>query len=264
MSTQEHNTGLATIDQTQNPLSYLGVTEGEALKPVRLSLTQPISASPEDGIIAGRWRDEQSNSQFTDLNIVVLEIRSGRVAFESQELGSKPLCRSNDGIMPVISDDMQRQDFGKGCAKCPLSQWKKTAGRNIKPQCQDAISILAAQLETGFTYRINGKGMSVATFRDLRDTIRKFYLATKAKGRAILPTQLVFRLSSVKVQGAKGTYYLPKFGPPTPITDEALQAEIDNIHTRLVVNRGVDYSDAGDEATGQNPVAEVLAEYVDA
>jgi hypothetical protein len=257
---------LAVIDAA-NPLAYLGVGEGEALKPVRLSLVQPINASAEEGTIAGRWRDEQSNFQFEDLNLVVLEMRPGRVMFESEELGSKPLCRSENGVMPVISDDLQRQDYNKGCAKCPMSQWKKIAGRNIKPPCKETSTMLAAQLETGFTYRLNGKGVSVPVFKDLKETIRKFYLATKAKGRAILPTQLFFKLSAVKVQGKKGTYFIPKFGAPTMIEDPAQQEYINNIHQRLVVNRGVDYTEAEevDAQVDADPIETVLqGEYVSA
>lgn len=259
------STELAVVDQTPDALQYLGVVEGEPIKPVRLSLTQPINASPEDGTIAGRWRDEQSNMQYTDLNVTVLQMREGRVLFESQELGSKPLCKSDNGITPLISDDLQRQDYGKGCAKCPMSQWKKINGRNIKPPCQETATALVAQPETGFTYRINAKGASVPIFKDLKATIRKFYVGSKAKGRAIFPTQLFFKLSSVKVQGAKGTYYLPKFGPPTPIEDEVQQEDINNIHTRLVVNRGVDYADDEEQpaAATTDPVAAALdGEYV--
>lgn len=253
------STELATIDQSVNPLGFLGVTEGEPLKPVRLSLVQPINASAEDGTIAGRWRDEQSNMQYEDLNIVVLEMRPGRVMFESQDLGSKPLCRSENGVMPVISDDLQRQDYGKGCAKCSMGAWKKVGGRSIKPQCQETLSILTAQVETGFTYRVNGKGVGLAPLKDLKETIRKFYLATKAKGKAILPTQLWFRLSSVKIKGAKGTYYIPKLGPPNPIEDPNVQADIDNIYERLVVNRGVDYTEDEDTPPAESdPVGTVL------
>lgn len=262
------STALAVVDQTPDALSYLGVEQGEPLKPVRLSLTQPINSSPEEGTIAGRWRDEQSNMQFTDLNVTVLEMHAGRVLFESQELGAKPLCKSNNGVMPEISDDLQRQDYDKGCGKCPMSQWKKINGRSIKPPCQETSTTLVAQPETGFTYRINAKGAAVPIFKDLKATIRKFYLGTKAKGKAILPTQLFFKLSSVKVQGQKGTYYLPKFGPPNVIEDELQQEDINNIHTRLVVNRGVDYADdAEDESVTapSDPVADVLqGEYVEA
>ena len=251
------------VQEAYNPLSYLGVGDGEPLKPVRLSLTQPINADADAGTIAGRWLDNQSNFQYTDLNLVVLEVKEGRVMFESQELGSKPLCKSDNGIMPKISDDLQRQDFGKGCAKCPMSQWKKVGGRSIKPQCQNTSTVLGAQLETGFTYRINAKGQATKAFLDAKETIRKFYLASKAKGKAILPTEIFFKLSSIKVVGGKGTYYVAKFGPPVQITDPTLQEDVDNIFHRLVVNRGKTNETEEEEGEAGAPQGDPVSQILD-
>lgn len=213
MST-EQTTALTTVSPAEEALASFGFTEGEPLKPVRLELIQPIQIGEEDGLIAGRFRDSQSNLQYESLNIVPLLMTPGRVCFPpGGDLGAKPICRSSDGKFPVISDDLVRQDGGLGCAKCPKAQWKKVGGKNIKSECTETMSFLFAELETGFIFRFNAKKMALSPVKDLKETIRKIVLMAKAKGQFAPPYGLTFKLTSVKIKGQKGTYFIPKFTP---------------------------------------------------
>ena len=127
------------------------------MKPSNLRLLQPIETADEEGLIAGRYLDAQSNMQFESLDVVILQMQTGRVMYPPDtERGAKPLCRSRDGILPVINEELIRQDGGQGCAKCPMSQWKRIGGRPIKPQCRETMNMLVAGVETEFIHGSRG------------------------------------------------------------------------------------------------------------
>ena len=212
MSTSSN--ALVTIDPSTAALAAFGFTDSDPIKPSRLDLLQPIQVADEPGLIAGKFRDTQSNMQYDSINIVPILMDAGRVLFPpGGELGAKPVCRSNNGVIPVINDDLVPQDGGKGCKDCVHSQWKRIGGKSIRPACNETGSFMFAELETGFVYRYNIKGMALAPLRDLKETIRKIVLVARSKGSFAPPYSLTFTLSSVKVKGTKGTYFLPKFTP---------------------------------------------------
>jgi hypothetical protein len=215
MSTQE--TAIAAYDPMY---AALGLAQGEPLKPANLNLLQPIETADEEGLVAGRFRDAQSNMQFDKLDIVVLQIAPGRVCYPPEsERGAKPLCRSRDGVLPVINDDLIRQDNGRGCATCPKSQWKKIGGRTIKPPCREVMNFLMADAENEFIFRYNVKGTSLSSIKELRETIRKSIMYAKTRGAIVPYWGFVYRMASVKIKNAKGTFFNPKFTPVGNLLD---------------------------------------------
>jgi hypothetical protein len=254
----ENENALVQYDEQSSALVGMGFGD-EPMKPTRLSLIQPIEAGDDPTLIAGRFRDSQSNMQFQNLNVVVLEVRDGRVLFppgEGRTKGAKPLCRSNDGKFPIIGDDLVRQDGGKGCAKCDQGRWVKIGGKNIKPPCQETKSVLLAQIETGFLYRYSAKGTAVPPARDLRETIRKNHLLAKARKVWLPPYAMTFNLASTKLQGSKGPYYIPKFTftGEVPIED---RPQFRYVYDYFVLGKG------RNQAEDEDPVSEVLeGEYV--
>lgn len=217
-------TALVPMDQTNAALAAFGFNDADQYTPTNLSLLQPIQVSDEPGLVAGKFRDQQSNLQYDSLNIVPLIMTDERVLFPpGGELGAKPVCRSNDGIFPLIHPELVRQDGGNGCKNCEQSQWGRVNGRSIKPPCAASIKFLFAELETGFVYRYNAKGMSIAPVKDLKETIRKVVFMAKAKGKFVPPYGLTFNLSSVKVKGVKGTYFIPKFVPTGQVHPDDLE-----------------------------------------
>lgn len=203
----QDSTALAVVDTATSALASFGINEGEPMKPSNLVLVQKADED-NPGLVPGKFVDMQSNMSYDFLNIVPISMGYPRTLFPDDTLGVKPLCRSNDGVMPVISDDYVRQDGGLGCAKCSKSQWVRVNGKLIKPECQDNIRFLFAELETGFIFRYNAKRMTLAPVKDLKETLRKLVV------RLRVPTfGLTFKLTSQKVKGQKGSYYLPKFTP---------------------------------------------------
>lgn len=210
-------TALAAYDPT---MAALGLAEGEPLKPSNLRLLQPIETAEAEGLIAGRFLDEQSNMQFKSMQVAVLMLGNTRVCYPpGSERGEKPLCRSYDGIFPVIQDGLQRQDGGKGCAKCPMSQWKKIGGKSIKPPCMEVIRCMFAEVDTEFVYRLNAKRSNVPPVRELRQTIAKSVKYAQQKGVVVPYYGLVYELGAVKLTGKKGTYFNLKFTPTGNLLD---------------------------------------------
>ncbi len=249
---------LAGYSQPDDVLAAFGASEDDALKPSRLDLLQPIQVADEQGLTAGKFRDARSNIQFDSINVVPILIREGRVLFPpGGELGAKPICRSNDGKFPIISEDIVRQDAGNGCAKCPKAQFVRVGGKVIRSECNQTMSLLIAELETQMVYRYNAKGMALGPMKDLRETIAKMFRAAKLKGEYFPPYAMTFGMTSVKIKGAKGTYYVPKFTPTGRVNpnDVPYFEHISNKFTRTELQE--------DEAETASPVAKALdGEYV--
>ena len=254
------STALARVDESTAALAAFGFNENDApAKPTRLELIQPIQSADEPGLIAGRFRDQQSNLQYESMNIVPVRMYPGRVLFPpGGELGAKPICRSRDGILPVIDPDsnLVRQDAGQGCAKCPYSQGKKVGGKWIRSACNETMSFLFCELETMFMFRMNCKGTALSPTKDLKATIRKLVLLAKSKGQFLPPYALSFNLSSVKVKGAKGTFYIPKYVP----TGQVNGADWDKFRT--VFEYFNTAPEETDDAAGDPVAAVVEGEYV--
>lgn len=220
----EDSTALTPVDPASSALASFGFVENEPFKPTNLQLVQPIMCGDAPGLVAGKFMDMQSNLQYDSIDIVPILMTNGRVLFPpGGDLGAKPICRSVDGIMPVISDDLIRQDCGLGCGSCQKSQWKRINGRSIRPECGEVIKFLMAEVGTQFIYRYNVKGVGLAPVKDVRETIRKMVLLAKSRGGFAPPYSLTFKLSSVKIKGAKGVYFIPKFTP----TGQVLPGQLD-------------------------------------
>lgn len=258
MST-ETSTALAVYDES-TALAGLGGSD-EIISPSRLRLVQPSGIGEDETLIPGRFLDEQSNIQYPALDVVVLEMRDGRVFLPPGEVqkGAKPICRSNDGIMPVTDDpEIVRQDGGKGCKACPKGQWYKVGGKDIRPECQETRQMLLAEVDTGFAYRYSAKGTAVPPARDLKNTIKKLFKMAQAKKHFLPPYAMKFTLSATKVKGTKGTYFIPKFTPGGEIA-VGLRDQMKRLYEYFVIGKGKNKDAA------PNPVSEILeAEYVQA
>lgn len=250
----EETTALAQYSAGPTDLmAGLGITPQEAIKPSNLILVQ----KPEQGT-PGLFKDVDAKFEYETIQAVPIAFFSGRVMFpEGSSFGDKPLCRSNDGDFPVINDDLVRQDGGKGCRKCSMSQWKKINGRTIKPSCMETASIIFVDAFTEFIYRMNVKGTAIIPTRNLREALHKFALMTKAKGRLIPPFGTTVEISSTQVISKKGTYYALNFGAPTPVQDEAAYERYKAIYEGIVLKKNLVADDEAD------PIEDIMeAEYV--
>lgn len=216
-------------------MAGLGSSEQEALKPSSIILVQ----KPENGT-PGSFKDTLTQFEYETIQAVPISFYSGRVLFpEGAGFGEKPLCRSNDGKSPVINDDLVRQDGGAGCAKCPSSQWKKINGKTIKPACMETASLVFIEPQTEFLYRLNVKGTGIIPTRNLRESLRKTVLRTKALGKVIPPFGFTIEISSTKVTGRTGTYYVVNYGPPNPIQDDEAVSRYYQVWDAIVNKKNV-------------------------
>lgn len=265
--TENVSTALVPYEENSSALLGLGIGEGaEPLNPTVLTLIQRKHVEDDPTLIGGRFLDTQANMQFESLDVVVLEILNGRTMFPpgGYQAGIKPLCRAAfttthpDKLVPITNNpELIPQDGGKGCAKCPKSQWFKIQGRNIKPECQETRSLLLAEVDTGFVYRYNAKGRAVTPAKDLRETLRKLHLKAKARGVFIPPYAIKVRLSSTYVKEAKGNYYVPKFSPYPEALNHAQREQFKDIYEYYALGRG------REENVDDTPVSSVLnGEYV--
>lgn len=267
MSTQ--NTALAAFDPT---LAALGLQAGEPLKPTNLILVQKNNADAEAGVIPGRFLDPQSNMQFPSLDVAVIQIQNGQVLYPPGEdnFGAKPLCRSSDGIMPVINDQLIRQDGGRGCKACPKNQWKRIGGKLIRPECAATVKLLAVEIDTEFIYRVNFKRTAVPVLNEFREGLRKVVTLAQKKGAAVMPYGLIYTMSSVKVSKNGLTWYVPKFTAKGMVQDPEQVQRFGDLFKHFVLGNGksamaedpVDAALEGDYQGGSSET--VQPEYVDA
>ncbi|MBX3465317.1 MAG: hypothetical protein KF878_00275 [Planctomycetes bacterium] len=137
------------------------------------------------------------------------------------------VCRSFDRVAPV--------DLGYGvikptCAECPHSQWTTIGGKREKPECGELYRLLVIDLDTGMPafWRIRSTGI-----KPFKNALSLFSLATRkhplygsnaAAGLAPLAAFTVSLTLKRIAEKGKVVYYVPVFGRPQPITE---QAEID-------------------------------------
>jgi hypothetical protein len=218
------STALTAVDPIADELAAFGISEGESFTPSNLHLVQPVEIEDHPDWTAGKYMDTQSNLTYDTITIVPILIRlkgkgeeagGGRVLFPPKsESGCQPLCKSVDGVKPMTGEGLTPQDGGRGCAKCPKSQWLTVGGKSVKPPCQENGTFLFAELSTSFVFRMNIKGMALTPAKDFKETLRKLVTLSRVKGSVTPPYGMTFTLSTVKVKSSQGSsYYLPKFTP---------------------------------------------------
>jgi len=230
--------GGAIVPAGEYNLSGL-VPEDYIAKPSLVELVQPINSSEEK--TAGLFYDKQSNASFDKMQIVPLEFSPGRVYFPPSETTSaEPLCRSNDGLVPVTAFDnlVPQNDTCKGC---PKGQWKKISGAggrtvNCRPECHETLRFTFLEKETGFVYRFNAKGMSLSPLKNFRETLFKTVMRDRAKGIDTRHYNTTAVMGSTRVVGKKGTFYVLTFGPVSVIPQDEL-VDFGPIYQRIVLKR---------------------------
>lgn len=253
-------TALVTIDQNAALATFGdGVSNDFMYKPSGLELVQPISpAAVNDGARPGRFRDKQANMEFETMQIVALDFDCGRVLFPpGGELGADPICRSSNGVTPDDSDRIVRQ--ADKCANCDHASWahynRKT--KEGAPDCKEKITLLLAERDSGFLYRLNVGGMSLKPLKDFRDTLYKLSGMTRGK----VPWRAFSaEMGTTKIVGKKGTYFVLKFSNPKALNPADVQ-EFATKYATYKSRRGR----FAEEAAGGAPVdavAESVQEYV--
>lgn len=196
----------------QNPASLegAGFGGGYVLKPSRLELLQPIRAV-ELGVKPGVFRDSDSGEVYESVQFVPLRVSFGRVYWpDGSGLNSSPLCRSRDGITPVIGPNLVAQ--AQVCAKCRHSDWSQYRVNGKKPLCQERGNMFGIVTENKMPFFIGAGGMSLKPLKNFYNTVIKLYHIAKEKGVVLNIYDFTGEMVPKKVQNAKGfTYYELQF-----------------------------------------------------
>jgi len=179
------------------------------LKPSNLELVQYTSRT--QGAKPGKYRDSVTGEHFDKITVVPLDIRKSRVLFPpGNDFTQKPLCRSNDGVVPSPFAQFPQ---ARTCASCPKGQWRKEGGRNIKPECRDNLNLLVIDKESTLPAYIKFGGTGIAPFKEFLQIIERHRVTFAAKNGGIKPNlfDYVFSLSGQEVVTPKGRFFVPVF-----------------------------------------------------
>lgn len=203
------STQLATISEEQQALLQsggLGLPDMQ-LKPAEMVLVQRTSRT--EGATPGRLRDNLTGTEYSEIRVVPLMVRSGRVLFPpGSDLDAKPLCRSNDGIGPVTTDE-NLVPQAPNCATCDFGN--KAWAKGKRPDCRETRRFLFIEKETQLPYVMTIKGTSLKAFKDLLSGIARYMAAARAKGETLNLFDFSFTIKSRFEQNSKGSYYVLQF-----------------------------------------------------
>lgn len=161
------------------------------------TILQPLSqiVSDEKGK-AGEFYDQTvGESLGNELEVVLISFTKPRVRWAGEfQRGSKPLCRSFDGIVGTGVP-------GGSCAKCPLREWNG----NEKPECSQGFTWLAYDVKKQSPFRITAMSSHVKP--------TKQFLSEFKMSQFVQYPMFAFRLAlrTLKEQNNKGTYFIPKY-----------------------------------------------------
>lgn len=232
---------LVTIDPASTALAVSEGLEGFTLKPAILKLVQ--NTTTDEGAVKGKLFDTLSKANFDRMQVVPLSIKLTRVLFPPNgELGSEPLCRSNDGIVP--SPDAQVPQCEK-CANCDSGPkaWASFRSTGKKPDCQEKFRMLLVERESGLPYFLTIGGKSITQLKKLKDAIYRDVLSSKMKGEIRSIYDYSFEINPVLMQGKRGNYYELSF---INLKKIATPGEFGPLYTMFVKNYA---AHSTDEAT---------------
>lgn len=165
---------IINIDNTQVYLNEaLGLTGQSALKVYTLKLIQPTS-SREDAAPGSLYDPQLSHNWGKKIQIIPLRIQPTRVLMPPREDGfenARPICKSNDGVNPVGGPEFPRQDEGRGCFKCEMSQWTVKGGVKTRPPCDEGFAFSFVHAGSNSIYRMYLKGYNVSAIKDFRTNL---------------------------------------------------------------------------------------------
>lgn len=161
--------------------------------------------------------------------------KTKRVLFPDGELGAKPLCRSNDGIVPAPGVLDKKSNT---CKDCKFASWAaysaaKKRGASIaqlkplKPKCQQKAEFVYVDKLTMQPTRLNVGGTSLREINDATKDIQskiqsKINLArfemgkAKARGEEYVPPTIglydfTIQIKSREIQNSQGSFYVMEF-----------------------------------------------------
>lgn len=205
------STELVQLSAEEQMMAAFGLDAG-SIKPSALEIVALNQA--EKNKPAGSLYDPQTKEVFEKMALIVIKIQNGKVLFASEELGQKPLCRSNDGLTPEPStaNAPYLVPQAKQCAKCPMNQWKVIGGKKIRPQCSDTRTLLVMDTTTSIPYRLKLKRSAVPEINNFKSALVKKVTTARSQGQNVSPLHFQAELETILVTKGGYKYYVPNFG----------------------------------------------------
>lgn len=175
-------------------LGFEGWTGKDVVVPV-LKLVQPTSRLD---ITPGKFVDMQTFETFNELHAVFVKASFGRVYFENDSL----LCKSYDRIVPASTITAPPS---QNCQSCQFAKWIG----EVPPACKETLNTVLFtvnlkdenfQLEFPYLWSVYG-----ANLKPLKSVLSVFIV------RKMPLWNKVVRMTPIKVDGAKGKYYIVKY-----------------------------------------------------
>ncbi len=216
------------------------------------------------GVPNGVFYDKNAKEVFETIKAIPVNFRQSRTCWPSGEIGSKPICKSKDGLFPILNNPNLTPQakrcgyFHNGRFKivCPKAQFHKINGRDIKPQCRQEDNIIFVNPETGMVYRLQTRRGGTKQLDELKKRLAQKMQAGAFQKRKVSPVDLVFEISIAENKKGSNVYYDPFFGEITKHGDPSLAEYATNIAQFLTDNGQPEFDDEDDENLVKDAVAD--------
>ena len=172
-------TGIETVepDQFDSGLDSVGV------KPSYVKLVQPTTQKPAglgELFNVGDWIDGESADVLNKHKFVGLRIESSRIYFPPGGGNTKPICKSDDTVVPSKFVDTP---MAATCASCQYGRWGKTVeGKAIPPPCGIVKTLLAVDADTMLPVKISFTKGNIPTVDEFIKSMKKRAMSARARG----------------------------------------------------------------------------------
>lgn len=196
------------------------------IRPAPLEIVQRMSKSTSQGALVGHFYDTKTGTNLKELTVVMAALpQDNRVLLPPGELGGKPICKSRDGITPVMDDDRLTpmsptcrpvpifDEFGKptgkmtkGCDHSSWARWHKTKQRADVPGCREQVDFIFVERETLLPFRMNVHGTSLKPFRERMEGVARLAKVLMSQGKSPEPYWFSMKLSLTEKSNPRGTW----------------------------------------------------------
>lgn len=209
-------TDLVTINNdtqlTPHNTSYVeSGLDSVRLKPTELVLIQNTTQNM-GAARPGQFLDKTFDVAYDEVPAVILDFWYPKVLFPPGQFvsGVKPICRSNDGIVPSPYVETPQSSSCKGCVH---NIWKKApGGKSIPPDCRDKLRMLLIMTDSMLPRMITFTGKSITSAKMFLEAIKQQQVIAKFQRNVIANLHdFTFLLKADRVPGPSGVGYVARF-----------------------------------------------------
>lgn len=167
----------------------------------RFKITQPTS---QEGT-PGNFRNNLTNEEVEELNVVVLSAGKGRV-FWSENIDEDPACRSSNGLVPSenieepVNSECGKKDAGQRFE--PVCEYAKWGEQGARPLCNETINLLCVNRDDMVPFFISLHGTQLKP-------VRAYLSAVGLRRKSLYEFQATLKLK--EKNNGKGKYFVIQF-----------------------------------------------------